>query len=665
MLDDKDKKILEYPGRNVKRLQVANRINSLHFKGECFFVFLKHREYGPIISLEAIPHVCHGDELCASWRETDIFPKNIYQYAVDRIVIPGSSSSLELNPEKVLIDSTRITFTIPDVITSSSRRRINRNQCQRDMSASIVQAGISFSCTLVDYSPEGMKVTICAEDLENTYWLNTEKDVSLVVTNRRRIIFSGTCAIIREEGEKDTKNLVLFPTEMNVPRYKPKKKRAKRFIVTPALDVEFINPLTSKNVKLPVRDISSLGLSVHESEESSLLFCGLILENIRIISCESKFIDIRGQVVYRRNEATDKIVCGIAILDITIEDHLKLIALVHKAEDGSSYVGINYDADKFFDFLFDSGFIYSGKYQELSEYKKEFTDVYKKLYLSHNRIARCFVHLENGQITGHVSALRIYKYTWLNHHHAATSKKQSGLKVLRQISDFHNDSYVLNPLYMRYIVGIWRPDNSFPARFFGSFAKNLNDLEMCSMDTFTYCHLDLSSNTDIGELCGPWVISLSDKQDMYEFSGYYSRVSNGLLIRAYDLIPDRFRDDTIKAEYELCALRRERFLYTIRYGHEMVALIDLQCSDHGLNLSDLTNAIYVYIMREDMLEAPTIFSICGALARKHNKGSCPLMLFPDTYQAKLSGVKTKKYTVWILNTDCSDPYMKHIERWCR
>lgn len=665
MNNDTGKKILEYPSSNIKRLQIANKINSLHFQGKTLLVILKHKEYAFSVTLEACPHVCHGGELRLSWKIPDDLPKNTEKYTVDRLIIPGNSASHELVPDSYALDSLGIALKIPEETTNETRRKINRNVCQRNLAACVVQAGLSFSCSLLDYTPEAFKVQVSFNHKESAYWINTSKPLDLIITECGKALHSGSCKVTRQSKEDDNLTLILSPVEYNVPRYTPKIKRTKRFKTAPSLDVVFVNPLTGKNVKLSVRDISSMGLSLTESLDTSILFPSLILDDIELYIFENAYLKFKGQVIYRRIENDNTVVCGLAILEINPEEHYKLIALVHKAEDDKSYVSINNDPLDFFDFLFESGFIYSGKYQELSGFRDDFINAYKKLYQLDNDIARCFVYVENGRIYGHVSALRIFKYTWLNHHHAAITKKQSGLKVLRQISDFHNDSYVLNPLFMRYIVGIWRPDNSFPARFFGSFAKNTKDRKMCSVDTFTYCHLNSECSEKFSNFTGPWEVLSSDKHDLHEFVGFYERISGGLLASAYDLTFDRYNDDTIANVYQTCQLKRNRFVYTIRYDREIVALIDIQDSDHGLNLSDLTNAIYAYVLNQDLITSADLLSICDFLAKKHDKEGSPLMVFPDSYLLDLPAEQIKKYTVWILNTEYSDAYMKHIERWCR
>ena len=287
--------------------------------------------------------------------------------------------------------------------------------------------------------------------------------------------------------------------------------------------------------------------------------------------------------------------------------------------------------------------------------------------IDNNPIGRCFVYVENGEIYGHVSTLRIYRYAWLDHHHAAISKGRSGLRVLRQLSDFHSDAYVLNPWQMRYTVGIWRPDNEFPAKIFGKLATNLNKPELCSLDTFAYLQTTLDTCKNWDDLQGPWEVAKANRQDLYEFEAFYQKNSGGLLSEAFDLTAKAFDDRSLAEEYARCGLRRERHLYAVRYGVDLKALIEVQESDTGLNLSELTSAVYIYILDHHMVTPRILEFIQCMVAVKHQQEKMIVMLYPSTYTEHYQMDISKKYTVWILKLDSDGlaAYMKHLSRWCK
>ncbi len=76
-------------------------------------------------------------------------------------------------------------------------------------------------------------------------------------------------------------------------------------------------------------------------------------------------VKCKTQAVYRQLMGEEKdsnwVKCGIAILDMSIEDHGRLSALLHHAKDDHFYFCNKVDMDALWNFFFDSGFIYPKK----------------------------------------------------------------------------------------------------------------------------------------------------------------------------------------------------------------------------------------------------------------------------------------------------------------
>ncbi|MBE0598035.1 MAG: hypothetical protein IH614_12265 [Desulfuromonadales bacterium] len=660
-----DDRILHYPERHIKRPQITNRLNMLHFRQEPILVSLRHREYGYLVTLQAMPRVCQGELLQADWLDNNgQKPRNLHQFTLEKIIIPGSSLALEYAPENAWLDDDLVQMEIPDRIKAISGRQISRHKGVAAIEARLTQNSIGFQGCLTDFSPLGMRLEVHNSQAQSLHWLDLDKPISLTLQRHQEVIFSGPVIVLRQEGDRDRQSVVVQPERDNAPRYKPKVSRTKRLAVKPSPDICFSHPLTGGSFTLPVRDIATLGVCVEESREHSVLMAGMVLPDISLNTFGSPFVTFTGQVVYRR-EVDGKILCGITILNIDDDDHFRLIGLVHRTEDEHAYVRLNHDPEKFFDFLFDAGFLYPSKYSTIVSQRDEFIKAYNQLYLNPNKIARCFVYLEKGQIFGHVSALKIYRHTWLNHHHAATGKRTSGLKVLRQISNFHNDSYVLGQLQMRYVVGVWRPDNSFPERFFGTFCREVADPQKCSMDQFVYLQCSVDKCLCWDDLKGPWEFTRATRSDLAEFEGFYRSGSGGLLAKAFDLTPDTFEDTTVAEQYRASGFKRERHVYALRYGLDLKALIEVQDSDTGLNLSELTNAVNLFILDTNMVTPKVLEFLQCLIAVKHQRYQYPIMLYPHSYAERYRLEQSKQYMVWILNVEFSDQYMSHLEKWCR
>jgi len=105
--------------------------------------------------------------------------------------------------------------------------------------------------------------------------------------------------------------------------------------------------------------------------------------------------------------------------------------------------------------------------------------------------------------------------------------------VLKQIMYYLNDMHRLPSAKTEYMVSYFRPENKFPDRVFGGFARDLENPRGCSMDLFyylPYTSLSLSTKLPIR-----WSLQESSGRDLWELHRFYNHYSGGLLLDALDL----------------------------------------------------------------------------------------------------------------------------------
>ncbi len=223
-----------------------------------------------------------------------------------------------------------------------------------------------------------------------------------------------------------------------------------------------------------------------------------------------------------------------------IQDHLKLIALLHQTKNKNSYICNHVDLDALWNFFFETGFIYPDKYAVIQKNKKQIKETYAKIYTRNPHIARHFIYQDKGTIYGHMAMIRFYESAWMIHHHAArkSSANKAGLIVLDQIGRMINDSHRLYSLHMDYMICYYRPDNKFPSRVFGGAAKSIKDPKGCSLDGFAYFHFNnrIRSTPDLPD---GWRISETRPEDLQELVDFYEHTSGGLMLEAIDLKPEK------------------------------------------------------------------------------------------------------------------------------
>jgi hypothetical protein len=297
-------------------------------------------------------------------------------------------------------------------------------------------------------------------------------------------------------------------------------------------------------------------------------------------------------VVFRRvdtvKEKTRGIRCGLVLIDITAQDHVKLLAMLHQVQNRNSYVCNDLDLDALWDFLFEAGFIYPKKYALIHASKEQIKQTYQKLYTRSPEIARHFVYQDNGTILGHLATIRFWKNSWLIHHHAArkSALNRAGLIVLDQIGRFGHDTYRLRGLHLDYLVCYYQPQNRFPSRVFGGAAKFINNRQGCSVDALAYMAGPAGGD---GALSLPprWEFGRAESTDVADLECLYDRVYGGPMLKALDLQSTTWQDDELCQEFRKCGFRRERHLFTLKKdGSSGVSDCHVPTSD---STPDLTN----------------------------------------------------------------------------
>jgi len=651
----------------AKANELINRFNVLHFQGRTFRVFLIHREHGYPLELEAVPVPSTGQSIKALWSKQIGFPDSLEFFRLASIMIPGQENSLEVSPEKYVMDQDMIQFTLPpEIHTIMARSRVRHLSAAQGLQATLIQHSARFPGELLDFSSQSMRIRLSNLEQHNVYWINPEHPVTVLLSRGERTIYSGRATVtLRASGDVSQSVCVVTPTEASTPRFRPKKFRARREVFRPAPDFVFTHPLLDRTCALKIESLSSLGFSVSEDLFDGVLVPGMIIEDAALSFANSLRLPCRVQVVNRTSPEIEPSMVGIAIIGIEQKDHLKLISMVQQANDPNAYISNEVDPDALFEFFFQTGFLYPHKYIEIAANRETFRQSYQRLYREDSNIARHFVYQSKGKIVGHMSKLRVYDRTWLSHHHAALGNGRAGIKVLRNLSEYISEAYFLNPDSLRYILGVYRPDNKFPERFFSGFVRSVADKSLASVDTFAYISQAGSIPHEKEDLPGNWRIARARNQDLADFRGYYEQYSGGLLAKAFDLTPASYQNTNVSEAFKACGFKRERSLYAVRHNRSLKALIEIQDTDSGLNLSELTNATMVYVLDSMMFDRRMFSFILGLLTTKHQKQKHPVMVYPATYASEHEVPIDKQYNVWALNIEDSNAYLEWMYRFCR
>lgn len=651
----------------AQKSYLINKLNFLNFQNGTIHVNFEHTRYNRRVSCKAHPQPCSGDILECVWAEPESVRHILDSYRFVSFFVADGPNALLVKPRMNWMDAKGIRFELPEKCIEVCNRRQGRHACD-DIPVQLIQNSMLFQGRLLEFSTTSFLVQLSAEPPQTFQCIDADLPVNLIIPMGPEMIYSGNFSILKQGNGKANRKFVLEPQNTGIHRYGSKKYRSKRLKLVPSPNIIFRHPLTRQVVNLKVEDLSGSGLSVVEGIGSSLLLPGLMLPEVELSFADSLHIRFKAQVLYRKvspggSDAAEA-VSGLAILDMDSNEHLKLLALLHQAENANSYISSRVEMNALWDFFFETGFIYPKKYAFIQANKEKIKDTYFKLYTQKPTIARHFIYQDKGCILAHMGMVRLYENSWLIHHHAARKRAsvRAGLTVLNQIGCFTYDSHRLYSLHMKYLLCYFRPENHFPNSVFGGFARYAKDSQCCSLDDFVYYHND-THGVEARELEPGWTIAPSRPEDIQELNTWYEHTSGGLMMDALDLDAQSFQMEGLAEEYRRHGFKKERLVLSLRQGERLKAVLMAHISDIGLNLSDLTNCIKVFILDAEDLDQELLRRVLvSVFATNHLPQDMPVLLTPTGF-AEQRGIRFEKiYSLWILNTRYSDQYFGFIER---
>lgn len=649
-------------GKKIKKKDLINILNFHNFQDKTILVNFRHRKYNHIVSYLVKPEACEEESIYCTWAETPMPVQERGLYEFDHLLLNDGRSHIIISTEVQDLDAKGIRLHLPEYAFEKSRRGVTRHRAE-SVAARILQNGMMFEGSLVDFCAASFQVSLKRGPTQSFQWINPDSPVIVMFEKKDRILYSGTCGILRHNWSDAERLYVLTPQTDNIRRFRPKEHRSLRHHTVPAPNISFRHPLTEKPVFLHALDLSSSGLAVEEAYENSVLPAGLILPEVSIEIAGNFVINCSAQVLYRKVVPSEHgrsiIKCGIALLDMEIEDQARLSALLHQATNPKSYVCNQVDMEALWQFFFESGFIYPSKYAALQSNKEEFKKTYKSLYLHSPSIARHFVFQDKGSLFGHMSMIRFYSNSWLIHHHAASKRGpiMAGLEVLDQVGSYVNEFHTLYSTHMDFVICYFQPENRFPNRVFGGVVHDIGNQKGASLDTFAYLHL----SDDAGRESTPYQVFPANSEDLQDLTRCYENFSAGLMLDALDIKPGIQKTDDLSIEYARLGFKRERHLFSLKQDDTLKAVLMLTISDLGLNLSNLTSCVQAFVLDQEGLSPSTLKSAVLRLRRHFGRNDLPLLVYPADYADNRSVPYEKKYTLWVLNTQSLDGYFASVQ----
>jgi hypothetical protein len=318
--------------------------------------------------------------------------------------------------------------------------------------------------------------------------------------------------------------------------------------------------------------------------------------------------------------------------------------------------------DSLWEFFFRSGFIYPTKYRLIKGQREGFKETYRKLYEENPDIARHFTYQNNGKIYGHISMVRAYERAWMIHHHAARvmKNKRPGFMVLKQIMHYLNDMHRMPSANIDYVFSYFRPENKFPDRVFGGFARELDQPQGCSLDLFSYLPYPTLSMGN--KLPKDWELKVCSGEDLHHLSRFYQRRSGGLLMDILHFRDRKPQNESIETLYHQMGFLRKFKAFSLTHHGKLNAVLILNQSELGFNLSELLNCIKIIVTDPEALPWDILSKAVGQLVPFYDMEKVPVLIYPLEYAESRGIPYEKRYHLWILNVRYGNEYMKYMQK---
>jgi hypothetical protein len=653
-------------GPEISQNRLINHINHLNFQDRHVSLTFKHKTYGRKKILRAHPLPCRDTHLTCKWAEPVDAEILVENYQIDTLLIANGQQLVELKPNMASISNTQIHLLLPETGRQINARRKQRHTCNR-VKVQLFQNSALFSGDLIDYSAPHLHIRLSATAPQTFRWIDRDTPVTLVLTRDRQTLYSGECRIMKKSVDRQAGHFNLEPVYRGIRRFEPRQFRCIRHNLTPPPDIIFSHPFFQKRIALKTMDLSGSGCSVQETEHMAVLLPGMILPECELVFSDGTCLRLTAQVLYshvhRQTPQGNLVRCGLAFLDMAVPDHIRLLGLLHQVTDARSYVCGNVDLKALWDFFFETHFIYPQKYAFIAGNKEKIQATFEKLYTTSPSIAAHFTYQDNGRIIAHMAMIRFYESSWLIQHHAAirSAYHRGGLMVLDQVGRFINESHRLCAMQMDYVFCYFQPENKFPAHIFGGAARYIQDPRICSIDLLAYFHHRTIAHHTEG-LPPAWQLEKANEHDLKQVQLFYEGESGGLMLHGLHLIPGRTDIHGLAETYHQIGLKRDRHIFALRYQQQLCALVVVNLSDPGLNLSDLTNSAQIIVTDVMHVNSELIQTAVNSLAVIFEQSEIPVLLYPEETAGNLGLEIEKTYALWVYKTQNLDYYFRYLKR---
>jgi hypothetical protein len=438
------------------------------------------------------------------------------------------------------------------------------------------------------------------------------------------------------------------------PRCQPSPKRA--------MVVELVSPLLSGPTVKTIRDISGAGFSFEINAETELFPPGMCFTGIKLRFGENE-IHCRGQVrnLARIAERPGVLHCGVEFAALDESNRVRLADLIMRGRFADLRDGREVPFDKLWEFFLRTNFMYPDKEKKLTPLLPEIRRTFDLANARPNPVFKSVVFARDGEVVGYVSGLRAYRNTWMSQHLAASAGGRGG-----RLLNFGLAEYFGQNVDLEYFKIFYRPENRWPARVFGGFARNVSNRQVSDLRVFGYFTLPTEPEV-IPAAPGIEVVEAATSDFACVERHFVASERGGLILRADDLTRSALGLVELNEEYRKLGLERHRRVLLAIDRGTLAGFALAEISSPGLNLSELLSAFSIHLLGETERTQEVKHALLRSLLKLYRASGRPFAvgLVPSEHLGRYQHLplrSVKRYACWTCHRALYLRFCDHVDR---
>jgi hypothetical protein len=359
--------------------------------------------------------------------------------------------------------------------------------------------------------------------------------------------------------------------------------------------------------------------------------------------------------------------CGIVFTGLSAEGRGALAdALMRHRLPGLADAS-EFPFDDLWQFLEETGFLYPNKMETLAPLLPRVRETFSHLSKQTGHLFKAVVFHEERRLYAHISAVRSHSRSFVVQHLAALPRLKSGQgprAVNLGITEF-----LAQDQHLDFGKSYFRPDNKWPARVFGGYARRVTDRQRSDLRTHDY--LVYPTTLELPETPGLRVIEARGG-DLGVVEASFVSSERGCILRSDDLTRATLELGQVDAAYQPAGLFRRRVVLLALRKDQPVGFALCEISSPGLNLSELLSSMQVKILPAALAADPpfaqevrhALMREAFALYARAERPFVPLLKAPGEPEPApgFEPLERKQYACWTWHRSLLRPFNEYVDR---